>query len=171
MGYVIQNGGLFPHMTVERNCGLLCQLEGWSRGRVRSRVRELLQLVNLDPDEFGHRPPHELSGGQRQRVGVARALALDPPIVLMDEPFGALDPITRSQLHGEFEQLKATVRKTVLFVTHDMPEAFKLGDRIAILDKGRLVQVGTESDFRDRPTSAFVEDFVRAHFEGTESGG
>jgi osmoprotectant transport system ATP-binding protein len=165
LGWVIQSGGLFPHMSVARNVGLLCELSGWEPARVRSRVDELLELVHLPPGEYAARRPAELSGGQRQRVGVARALALDPPVVLMDEPFGALDPITRARLRAEFRELRARVAKTVLFVTHDMREAFELGDRVALLDAGRLVQVGTERDFRERPAAAFVTEFLRAHFD------
>jgi osmoprotectant transport system ATP-binding protein len=163
-GYVIQSGGLFPHMTVERNVGLLCELEGWAAGERRARVRELLELVHLPPDDFAERMPHELSGGQRQRVGVARALALDPPLVLMDEPFGALDPITRATLRDEFAELRAAVRKTVLLVTHDMAEAFALGDRVALIDGGRLRQVGTVDDFQQRPADDFVARFLAEHF-------
>jgi osmoprotectant transport system ATP-binding protein len=163
IGYVTQKGGLLPHLTVAANVGLLCRLEGWDRARTAARVDELLALVNLPPATFRDRYPAELSGGQRQRVGVARALALDPPIILMDEPFGALDPITRGQLHEEFLRLKAEVRKTIVLVTHDMAEAFRLGDRVALLDQGRLVQVGREDDLRDRPASPFVTDFLRSH--------
>jgi osmoprotectant transport system ATP-binding protein len=168
IGYVIQSGGLFPHMSVARNIGLLCRLEKWKRSAIRDRVRTLLDLVNLPPDEFASRYPRDLSGGQRQRVGVARALAVDPPIILMDEPFGALDPITRAQLHAEFRELNARVHKTVVFVTHDLAEAFELGDRVAIMDAGRIVQVGTEEEFRARPANAFVADFLRAHLDATE---
>jgi len=160
MGYVIQKGGLFPHLTVAGNIGMLCRLEGWPRDRILSRVHELLALVNLPPDEFAQRLPHELSGGQQQRVGVARALALDPAIVLMDEPFGALDPITREGLHEEFRRLEQTVKKTILLVTHDLAEAFKLGDRVAIMSEGRLLQVGTENDLKNRPVDSFVASFV-----------
>ncbi len=163
IGYVIQGAGLFPHLTVAENAGLLCRLEGWERERVGERVRELLELVNLPCDEYAGRRPRELSGGQQQRVGVARALALDPGIVLMDEPFGALDPITRDDLHEEFLGLVARVRKTILLVTHDLVEAFKLGDRVALMDDGRLVQLGTEEDFRERPASPFVTVFLNAH--------
>lgn len=163
IGYVIQTGGLFPHMTVARNIGLLCEVENWSADDIRIRVRDLLELVNLPPDDFADRYPRDLSGGQRQRVGVARALALDPPFMLMDEPFGALDPISRDKIHEEFAQLKERVRKTTVLVTHDMAEAFKLADRIALMDKGRLVQVGVEDDFRERPATPFVEDFLRSH--------
>lgn len=163
IGYVIQKGGLFPHLTVADNVGLLCRLEGWDPGRIATRVAELLRLVTLDPERFGDRYPAELSGGQRQRVGVARALALDPAIVLMDEPFGALDPITRAQIHEEFLRLKAEVGKTIVIVTHDMSEAFKLGDRVALMDHGRLVQVGREEELRQSPASPFVSDFLRSH--------
>jgi osmoprotectant transport system ATP-binding protein len=163
IGYVIQKGGLFPHMTVEANVGLLCRLEGWAPPDVSRRVAELLELVNLPAANFGKRYPRELSGGQRQRVGVARALALDPAYVLMDEPFGALDPITRRQIHEEFLALQARVAKTMVIVTHDMSEAFKLGDRIALMDGGKLVQIGREADFRERPVSDFVVEFLRSH--------
>ena len=159
MGYVIQKGGLFPHMTVARNVGLLCELEGWETSRTQERVESLLELVNLEPSQFAHRYPGELSGGQRQRVGVARALALDPPFVLLDEPFGALDPITRRQLHREFQQLRERVAKTMVLVTHDMGEAFVLSDRVALMDEGKIVQLGKEADFRDEPASDFVREF------------
>ncbi|MGB0716170.1 MAG: ABC transporter ATP-binding protein [Phycisphaerae bacterium] len=164
IGYVIQRGGLFPHMTIEKNCGIMCRLEGWDRRRIRARVSALLELVNLNPEEYAHRAPSELSGGQRQRVGVARALALDPAVILMDEPFGAVDPITRAQLHEEFLQLKSRVGKTVLLVTHDMAEAFKLGDQVALMNEGRLVQVGTQEDFEHHPATAFVSAFMADHF-------
>lgn len=163
MGYVIQSGGLFPHMTVGRNVGLLCELEGWPRARVLSRVGDLLELVNLRPEAFARRYPRELSGGQRQRVGVARSLALDPPYVLLDEPFGALDPITRAQIHDEFLQLKARVRKTMVIVTHDMDEAFKLADRIALMNAGRIEQLGVPDDFRSHPATPFVRAFLEDH--------
>ncbi len=165
IGYVIQSGGLFPHFTVAENVGLLCRLEEWEPERIRARVDELLGLVNLEPAQFRSRFPGELSGGQRQRVGVARALALDPEIVLMDEPFGALDPITRDQLHEEFLRLKAEMKKTTVLVTHDMGEAFKLGDRVALLDAGRLVQVGEEAEFREQPATPFVESFLSSHLQ------
>ena len=163
IGYVIQSGGLFPHMSVARNVGLLCQLEGHDAERVRARVAELLRLVDLPAEQFAHRYPAELSGGQRQRVGFARALALDPPIVLMDEPFGALDPITRSDLHGEFRRLLLQVRKTVLLVTHDLPEAFLLADRISVMHRGEIVQTGTADELRANPANAFVADFLAGH--------
>lgn len=147
IGYVIQEVGLFPHMTVERNVGIVPELEDWEEKRVQARVQELLRLVGLDPDVFAGRRPRELSGGQRQRVGVARALAADPPILLMDEPFGALDPVTRSELQEEFRQLAARLARTIVFVTHDVREALLLGTRIALLADGRLVTVQTPQEF------------------------
>lgn len=147
MGYVIQEIGLFPHFTVERNVGLVPQLEGWPVSQVRARVRELLTLVGLDPATFAGRHPHALSGGQRQRVGVARALAADPPLLLLDEPFGALDPITRSELQREFGALAGRLGKAVVFVTHDVGEAFRLATRIGIMSTGRLVFQGTTTEF------------------------
>jgi osmoprotectant transport system ATP-binding protein len=137
-GYVLQEIGLFPHLTVEENVALVPRLEGWPDARRRARAHELLELVGLPPTEFAHRWPRELSGGQRQRVGVARALAVDPPIVLMDEPFGALDSVTREELRAEFQRIRRHLRQTVVFVTHDMDEAFALGDRVCVLENGRL---------------------------------
>ena len=147
-GYVLQEVGLFPHMTVARNVSVVPVLEQWPAPRVDARVRELLALVGLDPDEFARRRPDQLSGGQRQRVGVARALAADPPVLLMDEPFGALDPIPRVELHREFRRIQALLGKTVLLVTHDMREACALADRIGVLDGGRLVACGTPPALR-----------------------
>ena len=138
-GYVIQEAGLLPHLTVAANIGLVPQLEGWENGRIRARVDELLQLVDLRSSEFAGRYPRELSGGQRQRVAIARALAADPPILLMDEPFGALDAITRAELRGHFRRIQRDLHKTVLLVTHDIAEALALSDRVGILDGGRLV--------------------------------
>ena len=146
IGYVIQEAGLFPHYTVERNIGLVPRIEGWPPKRIRERVQELLQLVGLEP-HLAARYPRELSGGQRQRVGVARALAVDPPFLLMDEPFGALDPLTRAELQREFLTLQDRLQKTVVFVTHDLREALLLGSRIALLEEGRLVGVHTKADF------------------------
>lgn len=143
VGYVLQDVGLFPHMSVADNVAVVCRLERWDEPRVRARTGELLELVGLPPQQFLTRWPDELSGGQRQRVGVARALAVDPPVLLMDEPFGALDPITRSELHAEFRRIQQRVRKTVIIVTHDMGEAFALADRIGVLDEGRLVACDT----------------------------
>lgn len=171
IGYVIQAGGLFPHMTVARNVGVMCELEGWTEAGVRQRVGELLRLVNLPADEFADRYPGELSGGQRQRVGVARALALDPECILMDEPFGALDPITRRQIHAEFRQLLSEVRKTVLLVTHDLSEAFELGDRVSVMNEGVLVQTGTKDELMSRPDTAFVADFLAGQEGGRDAVG
>jgi osmoprotectant transport system ATP-binding protein len=137
VGYVLQEVGLFPHMTVADNIGIVPRLEGWPRERASARVAELLDLIGLAPS-FAGRWPDELSGGQRQRVGVARALAVDPPVVLMDEPFGALDPLTRAELHTEFRRIQNHLHKTVIIVTHDMGEAFALGDRLGVLDEGKL---------------------------------
>lgn len=147
IGYVIQEVGLFPHLTVEENIGLIPTLEGWDRARTRARTYELLHLVGLDPKAFARRYPHELSGGQRQRVGVARALAADPPILLLDEPFGALDPITRWELRAEFHRLHERLRKTTLFVTHDVREAFALATRIALFSEGRLLALCSPREF------------------------
>ncbi|MDL4777458.1 MULTISPECIES: ABC transporter ATP-binding protein [Thermomonosporaceae] len=161
IGYVIQNAGLFPHMTVGTNVGLVPQMLGWGKARIKARVDELLQLVDLAPDQFRDRYPRELSGGQQQRVGVARALAADPPAMLMDEPFGALDPITREHLQDELLQLQEELGKTIVFVTHDVDEALKLGDRIAILDKGsRIVQYATPKEILLNPADEYVEQFL-----------
>ena len=161
IGYVIQEVGLFPHFTVERNIALVPQLERWSAERIGQRVQELLRLVGIDP-QLASRHPRELSGGQRQRVGVARALAADPPILLMDEPFGALDPITRAELQREFLHLQERLRKTVVFVTHDLREALLLGTRIALMEAGRLVTVQAPDQFVHSPepiVAAYVNAF------------
>jgi osmoprotectant transport system ATP-binding protein len=142
VGYVIQDVGLFPHLTVADNIAVVPRLERWEDARVEARVHELLELIGLSSDDYAGRWPDELSGGQRQRVGVARALAADPPVLLMDEPFGALDPITRRQLRDEFRRIQSRVRKTVLLVTHDMGEAMAMADRIGVLDEGRLIWCG-----------------------------
>ena len=160
IGYVIQSGGLFPHLDVRRNIGLLCEIQGWPAARVDRRVDQLLQLVRLDPSEFRHRFPGELSGGQHQRIGVARALALDPPILLMDEPFGALDPITRGELQRDFKGLEELSGKTVVMVSHDLEEAFGLADRIALLRDGQLQQLDTPDRLRSAPANAWVERFL-----------
>lgn len=168
IGYVIQEIGLFPHFTVEQNVGLVPKLEGWEESRIQSRVRQLLELVNLDPQQFAKRYPKELSGGQRQRVGVARALAADPPVLLMDEPFGALDPITRLELQREFYQLQQQLRKTVIFVTHGIQEAFFLASRIGLMQDGRLVELASPEEFVKSPhpeARAFLESFQSERFE------
>ena len=159
VGYVIQETGLFPHFTVERNVALVPTLEGWEPARVAERVAELLDLVGLDPARFATRYPKELSGGQRQRVGVARALAADPPIVLMDEPFGALDPLTRAELQREFARLAERLHKTILFVTHDVREAFALATRIGLFQDGRLVELDRPEEFA-RSTHPEARAFV-----------
>jgi osmoprotectant transport system ATP-binding protein len=162
MGYVIQQIGLFPHRTVADNIATVPRLVGWDRDRIAARVRELLDLIGLDPS-MGGRYPSQLSGGQQQRVGVARALAANPPVMLMDEPFGATDPINRERLQNEFLRLQAEIRKTVLFVTHDIDEAIKMGDRIAILKQGGvLAQYATPAELLMSPADDFVEDFVGA---------
>lgn len=148
IGYVIQETGLFPHFTVERNVGVVPTLQGGAPKQVKARAHELLQLVGLDPAQFADRYPHQLSGGQRQRVGVARALAADPPLLLMDEPFGALDPITRLDLQQEFHRLQQTLGKTVVLVTHDIQEALMLASRIGLMQAGQLVFLGTAAEFR-----------------------
>jgi osmoprotectant transport system ATP-binding protein len=161
IGYVIQQVGLFPHMTIEGNVGTVPRLLGWERQRIKARVGELLELVGLDPDKDRRRFPAELSGGQRQRVGLARALAANPALMLMDEPFGAIDPIVRARLQDEFLRLQQELRKTVVFVTHDVDEAIKVGDRIAILRQGgRLAQYDTPQRILEQPVDEFVADFV-----------
>ena len=155
MGYVIQNVGLFPHRTIDENVATVPELVGWPAQRRRERARELLELVGLDPAVHGPRYPHQLSGGQRQRVGVARALAVDPPVLLMDEPFSAVDPVVRAQLQDEFLRLQAEVHKTILFVTHDIEEAVRLGDRIAVMAQGgHLEQYDTPHRGRPRASTA-----------------
>ena len=160
IGYVIQQAGLFPHYTIEDNVGLIPELKKWDANKRKQRVLEMLQLVGLDPVVYAKRYPKQLSGGQQQRVGVARALAADPEIVLMDEPFGALDPITREQLQDELLRLQQAVKKTIVFVTHDMDEALKLGDKIAILKDGKIVQMDTPYELLSRPANDFVESFI-----------
>jgi osmoprotectant transport system ATP-binding protein len=166
IGYVIQQVGLFPHLTVADNVATVPRLLGWDKARIRARTAELLELVGLDATRFARRYPAELSGGQRQRAGVARALAADPPVLLMDEPFGAIDPITRDRLQGEFGRLQKDLGKTVVFVTHDIEEAVRLGDRIAVLaDGGRLEQYASPATILGSPASDFVASFV-----GTDRG-
>jgi len=163
IGYAIQDIGLFPHMTVGENIGVVPRLLRWPREEVAERVDRLLTMVGLDPADFRDRFPVQLSGGQQQRIGVARALAADPPIVLMDEPFGALDPITRERLQDEFIELESEIRKTVLFVTHDIFEAVKMGDRVALLDEGALQQLATPSELVESPANEFVDQFLGQH--------
>ncbi|MBU8592833.1 choline ABC transporter ATP-binding protein OpuBA [Bacillus subtilis] len=159
IGYVIQQIGLFPHMTIQQNISLVPKLLKWPEQQQKERARELLKLVDMGP-EYVDRYPHELSGGQQQRIGVLRALAAEPPLILMDEPFGALDPITRDSLQEEFKKLQKTLHKTIVFVTHDMDEAIKLADRIVILKAGEIVQVGTPDDILRNPADEFVEEFI-----------
>ncbi len=162
VGYVIQQVGLFPHRTNAENIATVPKLLGWDKRRTTERVRELLELIGLEP-ELGRRYPAQLSGGQRQRVGVARALAADPPVMLMDEPFGAIDPINRDRLQNEFLRLQSEIRKTVVFVTHDIDEAIKMGDRIAVMQEGgHLAQYASPAELLLRPANAFVKDFVGA---------
>jgi osmoprotectant transport system ATP-binding protein len=160
IGYVIQQVGLFPHMSIARNVATVPRLLGWEKVRSDRRVDELLDLVGLDPAIMRQRLPHELSGGQRQRVGFARALAADPAIMLMDEPFGAIDPITRVRLQDEFRDILRKVKKTVVIVTHDLDEAIKMGDRIAIMRDGRLLQYDSPQEILARPVNEFVESFL-----------
>jgi osmoprotectant transport system ATP-binding protein len=166
VGYVIQHVGLFPHQSVRTNVGTVPRLLGWSRARIQARADELLALVSLDPARYGDRYPHELSGGQRQRVGVARALAANPVVLLMDEPFSAVDPIVRARLQDEFKRLQETVRTTVVLVTHDLDEAVRLGDRIAVLSEGGTLE---QYDAPARLLAAPANDFVRA-FVGEDRG-
>jgi osmoprotectant transport system ATP-binding protein len=161
IGYVIQQIGLFPHQTIAQNIATVPKLLGWKQDRIAGRVDELLEMVGLDPEEYRGRYPKELSGGQRQRVGVARALSADPPVMLMDEPFGAIDPITRERLQNEFLRLQAEMRKTIVFVTHDIDEAIKMGDRIAILrERSHIAQFDTPETILTAPADSFVEDFI-----------
>lgn len=175
IGYVIQETGLFPHFTVEHNIGLVPSLEGWQPRQIKTRVYELLQRVGLDPELFAKRYPRQLSGGQRQRVGVARALAADPPVLLMDEPFGALDPVTRLEIQQEFRQLQQQLGKTVVFVTHDIQEAFTLASRIGMMQAGQLVVLETPAQFLKSPqpeVRAFVKGLPQfaVYNAGEENG-
>ncbi|NGX59567.1 MAG: Choline transport ATP-binding protein OpuBA [Chlamydiae bacterium] len=160
IGYAIQHIGLFPHMTVEENIGIVPKLLGWEESKIASRVEELLVMVGLEPKNFCGLFPDHLSGGQKQRIGVARALAADPPVILMDEPFGALDPIMREQLQNEFLQIQSQIHKTVVFVTHDLSEAVKIGDRIGILDKGKLMQIASPTELIQNPANSFIDEFL-----------
>ncbi|WP_342488511.1 ABC transporter ATP-binding protein [Cytobacillus sp. FSL W7-1323] len=160
IGYVLQQIALFPHMTVEENIAIVPELKKWKKRKIHQRVTELLDLVGLDAGTYRNRKPAELSGGQQQRVGVARALAANPEVILMDEPFSALDPITRVKLQDDLLLMKRNINKTIVFVTHDMKEALKLGDRIAIMNEGKMVQIGTPEELRYQPESQFVEEFI-----------
>ncbi|MEI4791166.1 ABC transporter ATP-binding protein [Bacillus sp. FJAT-53060] len=160
IGYVLQQIALFPHMTIEENIAVVPELKHWSRNETSKRVDELMLMVGLDPAMYRHRKPAELSGGQQQRVGVARALAADPEIVLMDEPFSALDPLTREKLQDDLLDLQRRIQKTIVFVTHDMQEAMKLGDRICVMNEGKVVQIGRPEELVQHPVNAFVREFV-----------
>ena len=162
IGYVIQDVGLLPHLSVIENVALVPRLLNWPAERREVRARELLDLVGLPPDHFGARPPAELSGGQRQRVGVARALAADPPLLLMDEPFGALDPLTRRRMQDEFRELQQRLGKTVVLVTHEVAEALRLAHQVAVMDRGRVAQRGSPAEIRDAPEPGFVREFLQA---------
>lgn len=163
IGYVIQQIGLFPHYTIEKNIAIVPQLKGWAEKDINSRVKELLELVGLDPEIHANRYPKELSGGQQQRVGIARALASNPDIILMDEPFSALDPLTREQLQAELITLHKKLKKTIVFVTHDIDEALKMGDRIAIMKDGDILQLDTPEKLLHEPAHGFVEEFIGKH--------
>ena len=162
IGYVIQEAGLLPHLSVADNVGLVPGLLGWTRERTAARTRDMLSLVGLDPERFAARRPAQLSGGERQRVGLARALCADPPLLLMDEPFGSLDPLTRRRLQDEFRELQRRLGKTVLLVTHDVPEAMRLADEIAVMDAGRVLQRGEPREIREAPAPGFVAEFLAA---------
>lgn len=162
IGYVIQYVGLFPHYTVAQNIGVVPRLLGWERGRIEERTRYLLLLIGLDPALYGEKYPHELSGGEAQRIGVARALAADPPILLMDEPFGAVDPLTREVLQTEFVKIQKELKKTVVFVTHDLEEAIRVSTRIVLMKKGQIVQHDTPENLLAHPKNKFVHDFIGA---------
>ena len=166
IGYAIQSIGLFPHWTVEENIGTVPRLLNWPGTRIRHRVTELLELLRLDPESYRGKYPHQLSGGEQQRIGVARALAADPELLLMDEPFGAVDPITRDALQNEIARIHAATKKTIVFVTHDIEEALRLATVIAILERGRLAQWGAPIDIVEHPASAFVRDFVGGEGSG-----
>ena len=160
IGYVIQETGLMPHLTVLENIAMVLHLQKWSRSRIHKRVDELLEMAGLDPETFKYRLPADMSGGQRQRIGVLRALAAEPDVVLMDEPFGALDPISREHLQGELLELQEKLHKTIIFVTHDIDEALKLGDRIVLMRGGRVEQIGSPEELKSTPKNEFVRDFI-----------
>ena len=164
IGYVIQKAGLFPHLTVSENISILSKVLKKDLKFIKERTKELLHLVGLEPDQYWNRYPMELSGGQQQRVGIARSLMENPPVLLMDEPFGALDAIARSSLRKEFLHLNQKLKKTILLVTHDLNEAFEIGDQVILMKQGKIVQSGTESSFKNKPANQFVEDFLNEKF-------
>ncbi|WP_335868971.1 ABC transporter ATP-binding protein [Bacillus sp. 2205SS5-2] len=163
IGYVIQRIGLLPHMTIEENIALIPKLKGWAKEKWKKRVKELLEMVDLDPNTYSHRFPLELSGGQQQRVGVIRALAAEPPVILMDEPFSALDPISREQLQDELKLIQEKIQKTIVFVTHDIDEALKIADRIAIMKDGVIQQIATPTELISNPKNEFITQFIGEH--------
>jgi len=165
IGYVLQQIALFPHMTIAENIAVVPEMRKWSREKISRRVDELLEMVGLEPAVYRNRKPSELSGGQQQRIGVVRALAADPEVVLMDEPFSALDPISREKLQDDLLELQRKIKKTIVFVTHDMKEAIKLGDRICLMKDGRVVQIGTPAHIMSQPANEFVESFIGTHSE------
>ncbi len=167
IGYVLQQIALFPHMTIEENIAVVPELKKWNKPQIQQRVRELLDMVGLEPDKYSQRKPKELSGGEQQRIGVVRALAADPEIILMDEPFSALDPISRTKLQDDLLELQQTIQKTIVFVSHDMQEALKLGDRICVMKEGEIVQIGTPREIVDNPVNDFVREFVGIKEYGT----
>ncbi|EKU48545.1 ABC transporter ATP-binding protein [Staphylococcus massiliensis] len=160
IGYVLQQIALFPHMTIKDNIAQVPQMKKWDAKRIDARVNELMEMVGLEPEVYKDRLPHQLSGGQRQRVGVLRALAADPPVILMDEPFSALDPISREKLQDDLLNIQSKIKKTIVFVTHDIQEAFKLGDRICLLNEGHQEQIGTPDEFMTQPKNEFVRQFI-----------
>jgi osmoprotectant transport system ATP-binding protein len=160
IGYVLQQIALFPHMTIEENIAVVPEMKKWDSKKISQRIDELLHMVGLDPNTYRKRKPHELSGGQQQRIGVARALAANPPIILMDEPFSALDPLSREKLQEDLIKLQNNIKKTIVFVTHDMKEALKLGDRICLMKDGQIVQTGTPEELLHQPANDFVREFV-----------
>lgn len=162
MGYVSQQGSLFPHWTVGQNLGLVPRLEGWDKNKKQSRIHELMRLIRLDPEQYVDKYPAEMSGGEQQRVSIGRALAIDPPILLMDEPFSALDPVTRFQLQKEFQEIKEKLHKTTVLVTHDLHEAFLLADHILLMNDGKVMQYGTRAELQEKPANEFVKNFINA---------
>lgn len=163
MGYVIQQVGLFPHMNILDNISVVPDILGWPAEKQRVRAYDLLNLIDMNPSEFAHRYPYQLSGGQQQRIGVLRALAADPAVILMDEPFGAVDPLTRTKLQQELKTLHTRLKKTILLVTHDIDEAFRLADRVLLMQGGRIVQLGLPADLTEHPATSFVREYIGSH--------